>query len=108
VSSHVGASPVLLSSIKSTSPVQSNYFEFCRYIEPIFLTPDGISLFGNTLPFNYVTEDIWHKLFIRLANKPDETIRTRRFSESIPSAKRLGSNIMQNVPQILKDFETKT
>jgi hypothetical protein len=86
----------------------SNYFEFCRYIEPIFLTPDGISLFGNTLPFDYVNEDIWHKLFVRLANKPDETIRIHRFLKSIPSAERLESNILQNAPQIFEDFGTKT
>jgi hypothetical protein len=86
----------------------SNYFEFWRYIEPIFLTPDGISLFGDTLPFDYVSEDIWHKVFIRIANNPDETISIRRFLTSIPSVPRLESNILQHIPQILKDFETKT
>jgi hypothetical protein len=86
----------------------SDYYEFWRYIEPIFLTGDGISLFGDTLPFDYVNEDIWHKVFVRLSNKPDETIRIRRFLKSIPCVKRLESNILQTIPDIMKNFETKT
>jgi hypothetical protein len=86
----------------------SEYFEFWCYIEPIFLTENGISLFGDTLPFDYVNEDIWHKLFVRLENKPDETIRIQRFLNSIPSTKRLESTILPSIPEILKEFETKT
>jgi hypothetical protein len=86
----------------------SGYFDFWHYIEPIFLTPDGISLFGNALPFDHVSEDIWSKLFVRLENQPDETIRIRRFMNSPPSGKRLESNILQNIPQVLKKFEAKT
>jgi hypothetical protein len=85
-----------------------DYFEFWGYIEPIFLTPDGISLFGDELPFDYVSEDIWTKLFVRLANKPDESIRIRRFANSVGSGQRLESNILQTIPSILKDFEAKT
>jgi hypothetical protein len=59
----------------------SAYFEFWQYLEPIFLTPDGIRLFGDTLPFEYVNEDIWHKIFVRIANKPDDSIRIHRFFE---------------------------
>jgi hypothetical protein len=86
----------------------SDYFEFFHYIEPIFLTANGISLFGNSLPFDYVSEAIWHKLFIRFENKPDETILICRFLNSVPSVKSLESNILQSIPQILKDFEAKT
>jgi hypothetical protein len=86
----------------------SDYFEFCCYIEPIFLTENGISLFGDTLPFDYVNGDIWHKLFVRLENRPDETIRLRRFLKSISSPKRLESTILQTIPQIFKEFEAKT
>jgi hypothetical protein len=86
----------------------SDYFEFFHYLEPIFLTPDGISLFGSTLPFDYVSEDIWHKIFVRIENKPDKTLCIRRFLTSIPSVKRLESTILDNIPQILKEFDTKT
>jgi hypothetical protein len=85
-----------------------DYFEFWCYIKPIFLTPDGISLFGNELPFDYVSEDIWTKIFVRLANKPDESIRIRRFANSVGSGPRLESNILETIPSILKDFEAKT
>jgi hypothetical protein len=87
----------------------SDYFEFWHYIEPIFLTPDGISLFANTLPIDYVSEDVWRKLFICIANKPDETIRIRRFLNSRPPSVKLPeSTIIQHIPQVLKEFETKT
>jgi hypothetical protein len=86
----------------------SNYFEFWHYIEPVFLTSDGISLFGNTLPFDHVNSDIWKKVFDRLENKSNESIRIRRFSKSTPSVKHLESNILKDIPSILKDFETKT
>jgi hypothetical protein len=86
----------------------SDYFELFHYIEPIFLTPDGISLFGTSLPFDYVTEDVWHKLFVRIENKPDETIRIRRFLGSMTSVKLAESTILEHIPRILKDFVTKT
>jgi hypothetical protein len=75
------------------------------YVEPIFLPSDGISLFGNTHPFDHVSEDIWKKAFVRIGNKADEAIRIRRFFKSI---KHIDSNILKEMPQILKDFETKT
>jgi hypothetical protein len=62
-------------------------FEFWRYIEPIFLAPDEISLFAHTLSFDSFHEDIWHKLFVRLANKPDETILVPRVFNSRTSVK---------------------
>jgi hypothetical protein len=85
-----------------------DYFEFWCYIEPIFLTPDGISLFGDSLPFDYVSKDIWQKVFVRIANKPDESIRKHRFANSLQSARPLESNILQTIPSIFKDFETKS
>jgi hypothetical protein len=85
-----------------------DYFEFWCYIEPIFLTPDGISLFGDSLPFDYVSEHIWQKIFACIANKPDESIRKYRFANSLPPVRPLESNILQNIPSILKDFETKS
>jgi hypothetical protein len=86
----------------------SDYFEFWEYIEPIFLSAASISLFGNTLPFDYVTEDIWNKLFVRIENKPDDAIRTRRFLNSIRSSQCPKSTILQSIPSILTEFETKT
>jgi hypothetical protein len=86
----------------------SDYFEFWQYIEPIFLTANGLSLFKDTLPFEYVNECIWDKIFYRLANKPDESIRIHRFLNSIPSVQRPESNILDDIPSILKNFETKT
>jgi hypothetical protein len=86
----------------------SDHFEFWHYIEPIFLTGDGISLFGDTLPFDYVNEDIWHKLFVRISNKPDEKIHRRRFLSSMTSVKLAESTILEHIPRILKDFVTKT
>jgi hypothetical protein len=86
----------------------AEYYEFWCYIEPIFLTPDGISLFGDSLPFDYVSEDIWRKIFVRIENKPDETIRIRRFLSSMTSVKLAESNILEYIPRILKEFATKT
>jgi hypothetical protein len=85
-----------------------DYYEFWCYIEPIFLAPDGISLFGDSLPFDYVSEDIWRKVFVRFENKPDESIRKHRFANSVPSVRPLESNILQTIPGIFKDFETKS
>jgi hypothetical protein len=85
-----------------------DYYEFWCYIEPIFLTADGISLFGNSLPFDYVNESIWHNVFVRLVTKPDESIRKLRFVNSAPSVQRLESNIVQTIPSIFKDFETNS
>jgi hypothetical protein len=65
----------------------SDYYEFWNYVEQVFLTADGIALFGSRLPFDYVSEDIWKKIFVRTENKPDESIRIRRFLNSIPSAR---------------------
>jgi hypothetical protein len=79
-----------------------------HYIEPIFLTLDGISLFGNTISFDYVNEDIWHNIFVRFANAPDQTTRIRRLLNLMPSVRRLESNIQQTIPPILKEFETKS
>jgi hypothetical protein len=85
----------------------SDYFEFWQYIEPIFLTTDGLSLFKDTLPFEYVNEWIWDKIFYRIANKPDESIRIHRFLNSIPSVQRPESNILDDIPSILKSFASK-
>jgi hypothetical protein len=84
------------------------YYEFWCYIEPIFLTPDGISLYGDSLPFDYVSEDIWRKVFVRLENKPAESIQKHRFANSVPSIRPLESTILQTIPSIFKDFETKS
>jgi hypothetical protein len=80
----------------------SDYVELWRHVEPIFLKAYGISVLGNNLPFDYVSKDIWHKLFVRLENEPDETIRIHRFLKLIPSARRPESNILQTIPQICK------
>jgi hypothetical protein len=86
----------------------SGYYEFWCYIEPIFLTGDGISLFGDSLPFDYVNESIWQKVFVRLANKPDESIRKHRFANPVASVQRLESSIVESIPSIFKDFDTKS
>jgi hypothetical protein len=86
----------------------SDYLEFWTYIEPIFLTADGISLFGNTLPFDHVNEDIWKKILFRIENKPNEEIRNCRYFHSTHQVKARESTILSEIPQILKDFETKT
>jgi hypothetical protein len=88
----------------------SDYYEFWNYLEPIFLTADGILLFGNTLPFDHVTEDLWKKVFIRIADQPDEKLRIRRYfnPESKHPKLDFGSAIVSALPPILKEFETKT
>jgi hypothetical protein len=86
----------------------SDYYEFWRYVEPIFLTEEGISLFGNTLPFDDVNEDIWRKVFVRIENKPNDEIRLRRYFHSRISNPRFESNIVSDFPAIFKDFEKQT
>jgi hypothetical protein len=83
----------------------SDYYEFWTYLELIFLTEEGISLFGNTLPFDDVNEEIWRKVFVRIENKPNEDIRIHRYFKLVP---RLESNIVSDFPAIFKDFEAKT
>jgi hypothetical protein len=73
-----------------------------------FLTTDGISLFGNSLPFDYVNESIWQKFFVRIVNKPDESIRKHRFANPVSSVQPFESNIVQTIPSIFKDFDTKS
>jgi hypothetical protein len=85
----------------------SDYFEFWTYLEPLFLTADGISLFGNTLPFDHVSEDIWKKVLVRIEEKPNEEVRTRRYFVGEP-AKFVESTILSSFPPILKEFEGKT
>jgi hypothetical protein len=86
----------------------SDYYEFWTYLEPVFLTEEGISLFGNILPFDYVSEDIWRKVFVRLENKRNDEIRIRRYFHSRLSNPRFESNIVSNFPSILKEFENQT
>jgi hypothetical protein len=85
-----------------------DYYDFWCYIEPIFLTADGVSLFGKSLPFDYVNEDIWNKHFVRIEKKPDESIRKHRFVNPISSVQRFESNIVETIPSIFKDFDTKS
>jgi hypothetical protein len=86
----------------------SGYYEFWTYLEPIFLTEDGISLFGNTLPFDDVSEEIWRKVFIRLENKRNDEIRIRRYVHSRISNPRFELNIVSDFPAIFKEFENQT
>jgi hypothetical protein len=84
----------------------SDYLEFWTYLEPIF-TADGISLFCKTLPFGHVSEDIWKKILVRLEEKPNEEVRTRRYFVDKPS-KSVDSTILSSFPPIFKEFEGKT
>jgi hypothetical protein len=85
-----------------------DYYEFWCYIEPIFLTAECISLFGTSLPYDYVTESIWHKVFVRIDKKSDESIRKLRFVNSVSSVQRLESNIVETIPSIFTNFDTKS
>jgi hypothetical protein len=43
----------------------SAYFEFWRYIETVFLTDKGLSLFVDKLPFDELTKEIWPQVTLR-------------------------------------------
>jgi hypothetical protein len=55
----------------------SGYFEFLSYIEVIFLTDEGLSLFVDKLSFDDLTLEIWRQVVFRLKGVSDEEVRCR-------------------------------
>jgi hypothetical protein len=79
----------------------SVYFEFWRYIEVIFLTDKGLSLFVDTLPFDELTKEIWSHVILRLKDVSEGEHRRRDCPVGFQS------RILSDFPSIFTDFGQK-
>jgi hypothetical protein len=79
----------------------SAYFEFWRYIEVIFLTDKGLSLFVDKLPFEEFTKDIWFQVILRLKGVSEGAHR-RRGCRDCPVP--LQPTILSVFPSIFSEF----
>jgi hypothetical protein len=86
----------------------SDYFEFWSYIEVVFLSDEGLSLFVDNFDYSRLTKEVWCKILSRLTGICDEDIRHRRFVDQRKSKKvGIESNIFSDFPMILNDFVDK-
>jgi hypothetical protein len=85
------------------------YFEFWNYIEVSLLSSDGISLFVEQLPFDFVTETIWSKVVLRLKGDFDSNDHNQRHRTVIPVIPSVPftSTILTEIPSVLCEFEKK-
>jgi hypothetical protein len=79
----------------------SAYFEFWRYIEVIFLTDKGLSLFVDELPFDELTAEIWSEVILRLKGVSEGAHRRRGCRVPFQSA------ILSDFPSIFSGFSQK-
>jgi hypothetical protein len=86
-----------------------DYFEFWPYIEIPLLSSEGISLFVEHLPFDFLTETIWLKVILRLRGDFDPNDRNQRHRTVIPAIPSVPftSTILSELPSILSEFGKK-
>jgi hypothetical protein len=73
--------------------------EFWCYIDVVFLSSSGISLFAEALSLEDLTESIWVKIVSRLKGISDERKRASRFHVAT-----LDSAILTKIPELLSDL----
>jgi hypothetical protein len=71
------------------------------------LTSDGISLFVEHLPFDFLTETIWSQVILRLKGEFDRNDRNQRHRTVIPVIPSIPftSTILSEFPSVLCEFE---
>jgi hypothetical protein len=85
-----------------------DYLEYLKYVEFIFLSQEGITLFVDNLPICELTSDLWSKIVSRLKGDSDETFRHRRISsEGQRRIITFESTIVSTNPTIFQEFEMK-
>jgi hypothetical protein len=86
-----------------------DYFEFWNYVEVSMLSPEGISLFAEHLPFDFVTETIWLGIISRLKGEKTSNHHNHRHRTQIPIVHsiRFTSTILNEIPTILNDVMKK-
>jgi hypothetical protein len=77
-----------------------------KYIELIFLSQEGITLFVDHLSFSELTSDLWSKIVCRLKGDIDESFRHHRISgERQRKINSIESTILSTKPTIFDEFE---
>jgi hypothetical protein len=82
----------------------SAYFEFWTYIEVVFLTDKGFSLFVDKLPFDELTKEIWSQVILRLRGASEGQYR-RRNCRDFPV--QFESAILSDFPAIFSELGQK-
>jgi hypothetical protein len=79
-----------------------------KYVELIFLSQEGITLFVDNFPFSELTSDLWLKIVCRLKGESDESFRHRRISgEGQQQIISIESTILSTKPKVFDEFEGK-
>jgi hypothetical protein len=82
--------------------------EYLKYVEFIFLSQEGITLFVDNFPFSELTSDLWSKIVCRLKGDSDESFRRRRISgEEQRHLFSIESTILSTKPKVFDEFEGK-
>jgi hypothetical protein len=91
--------------LNSLIELDSDYLDFCQYIEIRLLSTDSLSRFFEQLPFDAVLYEICLKVINRLTGVTDNNLRQRRFhkSLSLPPLP-FQSKILKSVLTILEAF----
>jgi hypothetical protein len=79
-----------------------DYFEFLDHIEPIFLSPKGISLFTERLQLDHMTLRLWDKILSQLNQISKDEHRNRRLRFAVQS------KILSEVAYVLKELRGRT
>jgi hypothetical protein len=86
----------------------NDYLEYLKYVELIFLSQEGITLFVDNLSFSELTSDLWSKIVCRLKCDIDESFRHRRISgERQRKINSIESTILSTKPKVFNAFEDK-
>jgi hypothetical protein len=79
-----------------------------KFVELIFLSQEGITLFVDNFAFSELTSDLWSKIVCRLKGDCDESFRRRRISgEGQRQIISIESTILSTRPTVFDDFERK-
>jgi hypothetical protein len=89
-----------------------DYLEYLKYVEVIFLSQEGITLFVDNLPFCEVTSDLWSKIVCRLKGDSDDSFRRRRISGERQQQQQqqvisFESTILSTKSKVFDEFEGK-
>jgi hypothetical protein len=80
------------------------YFEFWKYIEVLFLTDKGLSLFVDKLAFDELTKEIWSQVILRSKGVLEGEHR-RHGCRDCPV--RIQSTILSDFPSVFTEFGQK-
>jgi hypothetical protein len=94
--------------LRTLLEIGKDYLEYLKYIEFIFLSQEGITLFVDNFAFSELTSDLWSKIVRRLKGDSDESFRCRRISgERQRQLISIESTILSTKPAVFNEFERK-